>query len=232
MKFIQNQNKMENRAVSDRLNTMIQENEELKKQLKLKTDELEARKQIEIKKRDISENYQIARTILRDYEKEKNNAIERATKKTGMFGNKISIDYEQAFNNFVEYSDQEHNAIRKAILNEPLDSYERENSVIKHITNYLSKARDFSINIIETITKEKDKLIRELMQTLTKTRQELKKYKDKSEFLENLYNSKHDDLAMLELRHKYKQELEEEQLISKEQEKQKEVNPQKHTRNR
>ncbi|MBK3505328.1 hypothetical protein JJB28_09750 [Campylobacter fetus subsp. venerealis] len=141
-----------------------------------------------------------------------------------MFGNKTSIDYEQAFKSFVEYNDNEHRAIKKAILREPLDRYERENSLIKQITGFLSDTKKFAENTYKTIIKKKDEFISSLEKELNKTKKklfeatkELKEYKEKYEFVSELYNSKHDDLFIQELRYQEQKEKESNQSV-KEQE--------------
>ena len=204
-------NKNENKAISEDLNAiknLQQENQELKTTIQEQKQEIQALTKIDnaYKTTSYEQKSEIAQTILNDYEKAKSNAINRATKKTGMFGNKTIIDYEQAFKSFVEYSDNEHKAIKKAVLNEPLDYYERENSLIKKITNFLSDTKKFAENTYKSIIKKKDEFINKLEKELNKTKKklfetdkELKKYKEKYEFISELYNSKHDDLAIQEM---------------------------------
>lgn len=203
--------KNENKAISDDLNAinnLQQENQKLKTIIQDQKQEIQALTKIDnaYKTTSYEQKSEIAQTILNDYEKAKSNSINRATKKTGVFGNKTSIDYEQAFKSFVEYSDNEHRAIKKAVLNEPLDYYERENSLIKRITNFLSDTKKFAENTYKSIIKKKDEFINKLEKELNKTKKklfetdkELKKYKEKYEFISELYNSKHDDLAIQEM---------------------------------
>lgn len=211
-------NKNENKAISEDLNAiknLQQENQELKTTIQEQKQEIQALTKIDnaYKTTSYEQKSEIAQTILNDYEKAKSNAINRATKKTGMFGNKTIIDYEQAFKIFVEYSDNEHKAIKKAVLNEPLDYYERENSLIKKITNFLSDTKKFAENTYKLIIKKKDEFINKLEKELSKTKKELFKttkeldeYKLKYEFISDLYNSKHDDLDIQEINFKSKQE--------------------------
>lgn len=62
--------------------------------------------------------------------------------------------------------DNEHNAIKKAVLGDELGYYERENSVIKHIQGYLKKSKDFANNIFDDIRKKKDEFIANLQSTI------------------------------------------------------------------
>lgn len=221
--------KNENRANSNDLNAikkLEQENQELKTTIQDQKQEIQALTKIDnaYKTNRYEQKSEIARTVLNDYEKAKKKSIEQSTKKTGMFGNKTSIDYEQAFKSFVEYNDNEHRAIKKAILREPLDRYERENSLIKQITGFLSDTKKFAENTYKTIIKKKDEFISSLEKELNKTKKklfeatkELKEYKEKYEFVSELYNSKHDDLFIQELRYQEQKEKESNQSV-KEQE--------------
>lgn len=197
------------------IKNLQQENQELKTIIQEQKQEIQELTKIDnaYKTTSYEQKSEIAKTILNDYEKAKSNAINRATKKTGMFGNKTIIDYEQAFKSFVEYSDNEHKAIKRAVLSEPLDYYERENSLIKRITNFLSDTKKFTENTYKLIIKKKDEFINKLEKELSKTKKELFKttkeldeYKSKYEFISDLYSSKHDDLAIQEMNFKIKQE--------------------------
>lgn len=113
--------KNENKAISDDLNAinnLQQENQKLKTIIQDQKQEIQALTKIDnaYKTTSYEQKSEIAQTILNDYEKAKSNSINRATKKTGVFGNKTSIDYEQAFKSFVEYSDNEHRAIKKSCI--------------------------------------------------------------------------------------------------------------------
>ena len=186
------------------------ENEHLKLELETTKKELEVEQKKQELINDKSDKYEIAKTILTDYEKAKKDSIKRATETSGVFSKKETINYAKAYELFTESMDNEHNAIKKAVLGNELGYYERENSIIKHIKNYLGRAKDTFDLIHKEVIKLKDKTIEALSKELKQTKQELKELKEKYTFIENLYNSKHNDLAMQEI--KYEQEQKEKKL--------------------
>lgn len=149
-----------NSELENTINELKLENEQIKQELKQTWKAKET-----IAKGKYEEYPKIAQEILSDYEKAKSDSIKRATQQSGIF-KKTTIDYEKAFNNFVEAMDNEHNTIKKAILNEPLNYYETKNTVIKHIKGYLEKSKEFANNIFNDIRKKKDEFIENLQRTI------------------------------------------------------------------
>jgi len=142
------------------ISELKQENKDLRQELNQTWEAKEA-----ITKGKYEDKPTIAQTILSDYNKAKSDAIKRATSKSGIFG-KETVNYETAFNSFVESMDKFHNAVKKTVLGDPLDYYERENSVIKHIKSYLEKSRNFANDIFNDIRKKKDEIIENLKLTI------------------------------------------------------------------